>query len=173
MDRTRDQTKDRTRDQTMDRTHDRLTKQDRDRLRTQATDLQRDQYKTCTGTMDRVRTQTRTMANSAKGSGFQVEEARRQHTQLQEELRTMEQTRTQLHQSLNGEQQAAVQQRMENMNQIHERIQTRLQAMDQELNGQTVSGKRVSEQARATEREMKAYQEQFRKMGDDLGLKND
>lgn len=166
-------TLDRTRDRTTDRTRDQLTKQDRDRLRTQATDQQRDQFKTCTGTMDRARTRAKSMANTANGSGFQVEEARRQHTQLQEELRNMEKTRQQLHQNLNGDQQAAVQRRTETMNQIHERIQTRLQAMDQELSGSEVSGKRVSEQARATEREMKAYQNQFKKMGDDLGLKND
>ncbi len=163
----------RTRDQSMDRTRDPLSKQDRDRLRTQATDQQRDQFKTCTGTMDHARTRAKSMANSAKESGFQVEEARRQHTQLQEELRNMQETRNQLHQSLNIDQQAAVQQRIETMNQIHERIQSRLQTMEQELSGPEINGKRVADQARATEREMKAYQNQFKKMGDDLGLKND
>jgi len=59
------------------------------------------------------------------------------------------------------------------MQQIHERIQNRLQEMNQELSNTAPNQKRIAEQARVTERDMNTYQKEFRQMGDDLGLKND
>jgi len=56
---------------------------------------------------------------------------------------------------------------------MHERIQNRLQEMNQELSNANPNRKRIAEQARATERDMRLYQKEFRLMGDDLGLMND
>jgi uncharacterized protein (DUF3084 family) len=58
------------------------------------------------------------------------------------------------------------------MQQIQERINTRLQDMDQELVKASPDGKRVAEQARAVERETKEYQKQYREMGEALSLRN-
>lgn len=76
-------------------------------------------------------------------------------------------------QGLSEDQLSAVQDRTRTMQQLHEGIQNRLQEMDKELTGNNISQPHVAEEARLTEREMKSYQNEFRKLGDDLGLKND
>lgn len=85
----------------------------------------------------------------------------------------MQQNREQLIKGLNEEQLSAVQDRTRTMQQLHDRIQNRLQEMNKELSGNNVSQPHVAEEARLAEREMKSYQNEFRKMGEDLGLKND
>ena len=85
----------------------------------------------------------------------------------------MQQNREQLIKGLNEEQLSAVQDRTRTMQQLHDRIKNRLQEMNKELSGNNVSQPHVAEEARLAEREMKSYQNEFRKMGDDLGLKND
>ena len=169
MDRTRDQTQDRTKD----RLNDRARTQQRDRLHSQVTTQERDQFQSCDRAMSETRTQARTMARDSKGTAFDLENARRQHQQLQEQIRTMAQNHEQLMQGLNEEQRSAVQDRAQTMAQMHERIQNRLQEIHKELSGADISGKRVADQARATEREMNAYQKEFRRMGEDLGMKTD
>ncbi len=85
----------------------------------------------------------------------------------------MQQDREQLMQGLSEDQLSAVQDRTRTMKQLHEHIQNRLQEMDKELTGNNISQPHVAEEARLAEREMKSYQNEFRKLGDDLGLKSD
>ncbi len=113
------------------------------------------------------------MSRTASKSSFNADEVRQQHQRVQEQVRTLAQNHEQLMQGLSQEQKDAVQQRNQSLLQTHERIQNRLQEMDQELANPQPNAKRVAEQARATEREMNAYQKEFRAMGDDLSLKND
>ena len=113
------------------------------------------------------------MTRAARGATFDTSTAHQQHQQLQEQLRTMQQDREQLMQGLSDDQLSAVQDRARTMQQLHDSIQNRLQEMDKELSGNNVSQPHVAEEARLAEREMKSYQNEFRKMGDDLGLKND
>ena len=144
---------------------------DRDRIRIHATDQQRDQYRTCDQSMDRIRTRARDMAKASSSPGFNADQARQNRDQLRNELRVMEQEHERLMQGLNGEQKEAIAEHHRNMEQIHQRINTRLQEMDQELAQATPNGQRAAEQARAIEREMKQWQKQHREMGDELGLK--
>jgi chromosome segregation ATPase len=141
----------------------------RDRIR--ATDRQRDQIRTCDQSMDRVRTRARDMAKAAGGKNFDAEQARQQRTQLRNEVRTMEQEHARLMQGLGAEQREAAQEQIRTMDQNRERIHTRLQEMDRELAGEGPNGKRVAEQARAIEREMKQWQKANRKMATEMGAR--
>jgi predicted nucleic acid-binding Zn-ribbon protein len=76
-------------------------------------------------------------------------------------------------QGLNQQQRDAVQERTRTLEQTHERIQNRLQNMERELAGSAPNQKRISEEAQLTEREMRSYQNELRRVGDDLGLKTD
>jgi hypothetical protein len=143
----------------------------RDQARAQTTDQQRDQYRTCDQSMDRARTMARDMAQDSGGKGFNADRARQQRDQLREQFQTMEQEHQRLLQGLTADQGQFVQQRTGTMEQIQERINTRLQEMNQELEMAAPDGKRVAEQARTIEREMKAWQDQHRAMGGDLALK--
>lgn len=141
----------------------------RDRLRTQATDQQRQQFETCDQSMDRVRTQARDMARS-KDRAFNVDAARQQRDQLRDRVANMQQEHERLMQGLGTEQQSAVQARVRAMQQIQERMNTRLQRMDQELAKAQPSGKAFRAEARLMQREMNNWENQYRGMGADLGL---
>ena len=142
---------------------------DRDRLRTQATDQQRDQYRTCDGSMEQLRTQSRAMARTSDGK-FNKDAAVKQHEQLQATFRNMQQEQERLMQNLNDEQRAAVQTRTQQMEQLQERISNRLTAMNQELGQGEPSASRIREQARNIERDMERFRSQYRAMGQDLSF---
>lgn len=141
----------------------------RDRIR--ATNQQRNQIKTCDQSMDRVRTRARDMAQAAGGKNFNADQARQQRSQLRNEVQTMEQEHARLIQDLSAEQREAFQDQIRSMDQNRERIHTRLQEMEQELAGAGPNGKRVAEQARAIEREMKEWQKTNRKMASDMSAR--
>lgn len=118
--------------------------------------------------MDRVRTQARDMASASGGAGTQAQ----QRDQLRSQTQAMQQENERVMKSLNSDQSTAVQQRARSMQQIQDRINTRLQSMDRELAKPSPDSKRVAEQAQMVEREMAQYQTQYRAMGDDLSLRN-
>ncbi|MFP5226498.1 MAG: hypothetical protein ACLGXA_02630 [Acidobacteriota bacterium] len=123
--------------------------------------------------MDRLRTRTRDMARTSGGSAFNADEARRQQSQIREQFRNLQQTHSQLAQGLSDDQRATVQQRIQNMDRLRTRIESRLGDMEKELSNSTPNGKRVAEQARLTNRDMNSWRNQFRQMGDDLGMSED
>lgn len=143
----------------------------RDRLRTQATDQQRDQYRTCDQSMDRIRTQAHDMAQAAAGSGFNAGQAQQQRDQLRQQIQTMQQEQDRLRQSLSSDQSGFAKQRTQNADRLRERVNTRLQELDQELAKPSPDAKRINETARIVEREMNAWQKEYRAMGVDLSLK--
>lgn len=143
---------------------------DQQRLRIHATNQQRDQYRTCTQAADRVRTQTRQMAQAAKGGGYNNEDFRRQHAELREEVRLMQQNHERFMQGLSDAQRAELQSRIRSMNQARERLHTKLQAMDQELNQPTPDRQRLEKQSREMERAMKEWQKCYRQMGAELEM---
>lgn len=142
-----------------------------DRQRVHATDQQRDQLRSCDQSMDRVRTRARDMAKTAGGGNFSADQTRQHRDQLREQLRTMEQEHGQLMNGLNADQKQALEVRHRQMEQIHERMNARLQKMDKELGEATPNGKRVAEHARAVEREMKQLQKHNREMQSEMGVK--
>jgi chromosome segregation ATPase len=136
-----------------------------------ATSQQRQQYETCSKTMDRVRETTRDMVRTADGKAFSADQARQQRDRLQEHLQTMEQQHQQVMQGLGVEQRSTIQQRAKTMDQIRDRIHTRIQEMNQELAKTSPDPPRVAEHARVLEREMNEWQKQYREFGEDLGLR--
>jgi hypothetical protein len=56
------------------------------------------------------------------------------------------------------------------MSEIHQRLQSRLETMNGELNGASPHQRRVAEQARTMEREMNQWNKQYENIGSDLGL---
>ena len=159
--------------QSRSRTQDQAQTMQRERLRKQATTQQRSQYRTCDQTMQQTRTMAGDMTRAAQGKAFNAEQARQQQQGLQEQVRVMQQNREQLMKGLSKDQQGAVQQRTRTLEQTHERIQNRLRNMEQELASSSPNQNRVAEEARLTEREMRSYQNEFRRVGDYLGLKNE
>lgn len=144
---------------------------DRNRLRVHATDQQRDQYRTCDQSMDRIRQQARDMSHAAAGKQFQTEKLRKDREQMREQMQAMEQEHHRFMEGLTPEQKTAVEARHRNMEQIHQRLNHRLQEIDQELAKSNPDAKHVREQARAVEREMELMRKQHREMGSELGLK--
>jgi DNA repair exonuclease SbcCD ATPase subunit len=142
---------------------------DQERQRIHATDQQRDQYRTCTQSADRVRTQACDMAQAAKG-GVNNEKFRQQHAQLRSEVQTMQQEHDRFMQGLSEEQRAALHDRIRKMDRVRDRVNTRLQEMDQELSQANPDTKRVARRAREVEKATNEWQKQYRNLGTDMGI---
>ena len=152
------------------RMQDQTRQQRRDRLRSQLTTQQRDQYREMNQTMERLRIQTRDMARNASGSAFNADQARQQQSQIREEFLSLQHMRSQLMNGLNNEQHVAVQERAQNMHRLNAQIENRLGKVDKDLSDPSPNRKRVQEEARAAERDMRNYHHQFRQMADELGM---
>jgi chromosome segregation ATPase len=138
--------------------------QDRTQVRIHATDQQRDQLKTCDLTADRIRTQARTLADAAKGSGANSAEFLRQRDQLRDQVRTMEQEHERLLNGLGAGQRTALEERLREMTRERQRLNTQLQSMNQELQNANPNRARIAEHAGAIEQAMNEWQKQSRAM---------
>jgi predicted nucleic acid-binding Zn-ribbon protein len=130
--------------------------------RVRATARQRDQLQTCDRSAEGIRTRTRQMAKTAGGKGFSPDQARKEQSQVREQLAKMNQEHERLMQGLNDGQRRALQAHITNMERSRERINTQLQGMDQELSRPQPEGRKVAEQAREMERAMNEWQKQYR-----------
>jgi chromosome segregation ATPase len=130
------------------------------RLQTQ----QRTQLQTCNHAAKQLRTQVRSMARTWERSGVNADNARQQMTQLQDQAKSMEQEHARLVESLSDVQKTAAQDRLHDMDQLRDRLQTHLRDMDGELNQSSPSGSKLSQSATAVEQTMKQWEEQYRKM---------
>jgi len=135
---------------------------DMDKDRVRATAQQRDQLQSCDRSAEAIRTRARKMAKSAGGSGFNPDQARKEREQVREQLSAMNGEHERLMQGLNGGQKQALQAHITNMERARERVNTQLEAMDQELNRPQPEGKKVAERAREMERAMNEWQQQYR-----------
>ncbi len=144
---------------------------DRDRQRIHATDQQRDQFRACTQSQDRVRTQARDMAGLAKRQG-NSDEVRRQRDQLRTQVRVMQEEHQRLMQGLNSEQQEAARLQVREMQRVEERLQTRMMELDRAVDANPFNYRGVSDQAREVERAMKEWQKQHRKLGSEIGTES-
>jgi hypothetical protein len=129
-----------------------------------------EQFKNCHQLAFKTREHARSIAKTATGNVFRNEVAVQQHKQLQESLGALRQEHEQLVQSLSEEQRSSVQMRNASLLQAHDRMQNLVSEMERELNGSVLHTKDVADQARATDREMKAFQKEFQAMGKDLGF---
>jgi chromosome segregation ATPase len=130
---------------------------------------QRDRLRTCDQTAQQIRTQARQMARDARGSKFNANQARQQRDQLREQLQTMQREHEQLMSGLSTEQREALQNRIRNMDQLHEKVNIQLQQVDAQLNQDNPDGKLVRQHAREMEQSMKEWQKQYRKIQSEMG----
>jgi chromosome segregation ATPase len=135
---------------------------DMERERVRASAQQRDQLRSCDRSAEAIRNRTRQMAKTAGGKGFNPDQARKEREQVREQLTKMNQEHERLMQGFNDGQKQALQAHITNMEQASERVNTQLQAMDQELSRPQPEGKKVAERAREMERAMNEWQQQYR-----------
>jgi|GEM_PF-7008835 hypothetical protein len=129
-----------------------------------------DQFRNCHRLVAQVRDHARTIAKSAGGHVFNGDRTAREHKQMQETLSNLKQEHDRLYQSLSQEQQSSVQMRNATLLQSHDRLQNLVKEMEAELNGSVLHVQDIVDQAKATDRETKAFQKEFRAMGKDLGF---
>ncbi len=81
----------------------------------------------------------------------------------------MQQEHEQLMSGLSTQQQEAMQSRIQNMQQIRERVDNHLQQVNTALNQDNPDASLVRQQARDMEQAMKEWQKQYRKMQSEMG----
>jgi len=81
--------------------------------------------------------------------------------------------RQSLIEGISRDQQTSIQNHNQSMQESHENIQKRLQAMDQEFSGSVLHVTKVSVDARDTERYIKSYQKHLQQTGQALDLMRD
>lgn len=141
---------------------------DQQRLRIHATQQQRDQNRTCTQSMERVRTRLRDMSRLSKGKNLDPAQVRQMNEQLRNELQTMGQERERLAASLDQEQRTAAQDRLQQMSRDQQQLETFSEALEFELNQETVNAAKVREQVKQMNSNATRLQQQQRNLGDDL-----
>jgi hypothetical protein len=147
-----------------------MGQQDRQRMRVHATEKQQAQNRTCTQSMERVRTRVREIARATKGQPLNRQEMQRLHQQLRSELRTMQSEREELLSGLDDEQKAAVQNRVQEMNHLQMDLDSFSEALGFELDQLEPNPGRLREQARNLERTAKQLQQEQRDMSAEAGL---
>ena len=140
---------------------------ERDQKRIHATTQQRNQIQTCDKTADGLRKQARTMSQ-AGGKKFNAGEANKQQSQIREGLRTMEQEHERLVKGLDPSQQQAWQERIRNMNQSRQQINSQMQQMDAELASPNPDAKRVAERAQEMERIMNNWRKEYKALSSEV-----
>ncbi|SPE29858.1 exported hypothetical protein [Candidatus Sulfotelmatomonas gaucii] len=133
----------------------------------------RDHFRICDQSLDQARNQAHTLAHDASQLTFDTDALKRQHQQIQEQIRTLKESREQFLGDLNDEQQKSIQDHNQSMQQIHDRIQAHLQMIDQEFTGSNLHLKAVANEAKAAEREMKSYHKHLQETGKTFNLLSD
>lgn len=119
----------------------------------------------CDQTLDQARDQAHRLSRDASQRAFDTDSLGDQHRQLQEKLRNLKGSHEQFLGDLTNEQQKSVQDHNQSMQQIHDRIQAHLQAIDDEFTGSNLHLKVVADEAKAAEREMKSYHKHLQETG--------
>ncbi len=140
------------------------------RSRTQVTDQQRSQYRICNQSLEKLRDRSRDMAEATAAPSINTETVSRNQNQIREHFRSLEQYRAELYQGLSQQQRKNAQQRMRQLDQLRDRIQRHLNAIDQTIGAPNLDKHRLVEEARLTERATRAYQLHFHELGDEIGM---
>jgi hypothetical protein len=147
-----------------------MGQQDRQRMRIHATQQQQQQYRTCTQSMDQVRSRVRAMARLTKGGKIDHGQMQQLRQQLRTELQTMQQEREQLTARFTNEQQAAVQNHVQEMNRSQTDLESYFEALGHELDQLSPNPDRVRDQVRNMDRASKELQQRQRDMAADAGI---
>jgi hypothetical protein len=143
---------------------------DQQRLRIHATDQQRQQSKTCTQSMDRVRTRLRTMARIKQNQPISSEQASQWREQLRNDIQTMNQEQSNLMNGLTPEQQDATKNRTQQMQMTREQLEKMSEALDMELALEAPDPVKVRQQAREMESAVNRIRNQQQQFNNDLGI---
>lgn len=147
-----------------------MGQQDRQRMRIHATEQQQLQYRTCTQSMDRVRSQIREMTRSSRDKSINRQQMQELHQQLRTELQMMQQERERLITGFDNEQKAAIQSRLQQMKRAQTDLDYFSDALGFELNQSELDRDQVWEQVRHMDRTAKELQQQQRDMAEDAGI---
>jgi hypothetical protein len=147
-----------------------MGQQDRQRMRIHATDHQQAQYRTCTQSMDRVRSRIREMARLTKGQAIDRQQVHNLRQQLRNELQTMQQEQERLTQAFDNEQKAAVQNRVQQITQQQNDLEVFSDALGFELDQAELDRDKLRDQIRKLDRTSKELQQQQRDMAQDAGI---
>lgn len=147
-----------------------IGQQDRQRMRIHATQQQQDQYRTCTQSMDRLQSRVREMARLSKGEQFDRGQMQQLRNKLRTDLQTMQQERQELNAGLTAEQQAAVQNQVQEMNRSQKDLESNFEALGRELDLVNPSQDRVRDQVRNMDRAAKSLQQRQREMAAGAGI---
>jgi hypothetical protein len=130
----------------------------------------RDLFQNCGRLVSQARDQAHALVDSATHPSFNPDLTARRHKELKESLGNLKQEHERFYSGLTQEQQSSVQMRNANLLQAQDRLQNLVKDMERELSDSTLHSSDVAEQARATQREMKSYQKEFRAMGKNLSF---
>jgi chromosome segregation ATPase len=144
--------------------------QTRQRLRIHATDQQRAQYRTCTQSLDRLRTRIRDMNRIMNSAAFNKQQALQAREQLRNELRTMQQEHDRWVAGLDDEQKAAVSEQLQQMSRTRQPLEDWSEALGFELEQESVDSAAVRDQLRKLDKATRQLQQQQRDVASDLAL---
>ena len=129
-----------------------------------------DLYRKCQRLISQARDNSREVVKMSTVTTFNPDRAVQKHKELAEVLGNLKQEHELFYQSLSPEKQNTVTARNANLMQAHDRLQKLAQEMQRELSDSTLHSKDIAEQARATNRELKGVEKEFRAMGSAIGL---
>lgn len=138
--------------------------------RIRASDQQRDQLRDCTQTAARIRQQARDMEQLTRSKTFDAARARQQRDQMREQFRTMEQEHQRLINSMSQDQRNTLHNRLKEMDQIRQRVNSQFGQLDMELALTGPSAKEVRSRAEKISKEMNRWKSQYRAMESEMGV---
>lgn len=104
------------------------------------------------------------MIRASDNDAFDSAQAKQQHERMREQIRNMEREQEQFMLGLNDYQKIRFQEHARNIQQHRERLENRLQLMEQEMNQADFSRPRHRTRMREMEKAIKKWREQFRDM---------
>lgn len=144
--------------------------QQRQRMQAHATQQQRDQYRQCTQSMERVRSQVREMRKAANGKAMDKQQVQQLQNRLRSEMQTMRQERERLSSSLNQDQTATVQNQLAEVERNQQRLEEFSESLGLELDQADMDRDRVRDQLRDMDKTSKGLQDQQRLLGENLAV---
>ncbi len=144
--------------------------QARDQIRVHATGQQQMQSRTCTQSMQRVRTRLRTMSRISTSQPLSKEQANEWREQLRNEIQVMNREQQNLVNGLNPEQKNAVQKQTQQMQMTQQDFEKLSDALDMELALESPDPAKVRDQSRQMEKSLTKLRNQQQQISTELGL---
>ena len=137
-------------------------------VKIRASDEQRTQLRTCLGVSERLRMVAAEMKKPAHLSETEWTEARRRWNEVLSHA--MQNHHQVFVDGLNAEQQAALKDRVRQIDKTRSELASRFETMDRDLAEAVPDAKRVSAHAKELEKSLKKWQKQHRALGSEIGI---